>query len=313
MATPEPNGQMTEAEVNAMAASDAPEVTVAPPSGGTGAKVGSLTPGGKFIPAPGIAPDTNKLTPVESAEGEQPAEEEMVADENAEPLTLAIPSFVSMKEQTPEREAFVQEFAAIAPQVGLDAGVAQGLLDLAVDAATALSYTAPDEYTNHEDAMAAMTHAFGEAEAKNLVGRAQKYAASLGPSFQDWLDRTNLGNDVGVLTALALGPGLKQSPAQAQQSIEKLMKSEKYAKGDKLTTIVLHALSRIANRATAEPAKPPTRTLWNRQSPEVTEASRAEARAEAAKMMEKDGPLMNSGHRDHAAAVAQWHKLTAKL
>jgi hypothetical protein len=246
----------------------------------------------------------------QQAEGQQPS---------AEPFSLAVPGFVPLGEQTPEREAMLSEFSQIAPTVGLDAGVAQGILDMAVDAASVLDYQGADEYTNADDAFTAMTHVFGEEEAKNLVSRAQKYAASLGPKFQEYLDRTNLGNDVATLTSLALAAGLKQSREQAQASIEKLMGSEKYAKGDKLTTIVLHALSRIANREPAPARNPlaPSRTpspAQQQASRAAAEKQQADARAEAAKLIsDPSGALMNASHPEHAAALTKWNALVAKL
>jgi polysaccharide deacetylase 2 family uncharacterized protein YibQ len=46
----------------------------------------------------------------------------------------------------------------------------------------------------------------------------------------------------------------------------------------------------------------------------VREAAQAEARAKAAEMLaEKNGALMSSGHPDHAAALAKWQALVAKL
>ena len=228
-----------------------------------------------------------------------------------EPVQLAIPSFLPLAEQTPEREGFVAEFSQIAPQVGLDARTSQGLLDMVVDAATTLPYQGTDQYTTAEDTFDAMARLFGETEATDLTHRCQRYVTSLGPKVADYLDRTGLGNDVGVIVSLALaGTGwLKLSPAQAKESIDKLMKTENYAKGDKLTLIKLNTLSRIANATAPEAAYYEHKA---RNANAIKAASTETNRAAAAQMMaDRDGPLMNAGHPGHAEAVAKWHKLLA--
>jgi hypothetical protein len=310
MTTPDPNGQMTDAEFAALTVDPNPP-TVVPPEADflaksrrgetlTGKQIGSITPGGVF-------------TPAESAE-EPGAGEQQQAEASGEPYTLN--ANVPMKELTPEREAFISEFAQIAPSVGLDAGTAQGLLDMVVDAATTLTYQPADEFTTPEDAFKAMTQTFGEEAATDLVNRAQKYVKSLGPKVADYLDRTGVGNDVGTIVTLALaGTGwLKLTPAQAQESIAKLMKTKEWAAGDKLTQIKLHTLSRIASRAATSPQQQPIRAAQKSEQFAQASADASAARAEAAKMLaDSSGPLMNSGHKDHADAVAKWHALTAKL
>src|SRR4029453_16470591 len=76
------------------------------------------------------------------------------------PVELQVPSFVSLKEQTPERMEMVDSFSAIAPNVGIDAGTAQSLLDLAVDCATMLDYSKVVD-ANQDDARTQMEGLFG--------------------------------------------------------------------------------------------------------------------------------------------------------
>src|SRR5437899_475310 len=184
-----------------------------------------------------------KETPAEESAVEEAAAEE--APQQIESFELKVPEFIDTREITPERQGYVTEFQALAPEVGIDAVAAQGLLDVAVDAAVALDYQMDLTESTDVDAREAMTRLFGDENAKNMIDRAQKYAHARGESFLKYLDTTGLGNDPSVLVAMAFAHSgyLRQSPAQAQQQIEKLMKSDSYRAGDKLTLVKLHALS----------------------------------------------------------------------
>src|SRR5947209_8263169 len=73
---------------------------------------------------------------------------------SGEPYSLAIPEFVPMAKVTPEREAMVASFAALAPTLKIPAGTAQQLVDAAVDVATTIPYSVVElEYASPEDAM----------------------------------------------------------------------------------------------------------------------------------------------------------------
>src|SRR5207253_638223 len=136
---------------------------------------------------------------------------------------------------------------ALAPQAGIDSATAQGVLDVAVDAAVALTYSIDLGHTTPVDAQAEMNRLYGDKVAAGLITSARSYVKAR-PALREYLDSTGLGNDPAVLTALAFaGTGLLAStPAQAKDGIAKLMATPEYARGDKLTLVKVQALSRIA-------------------------------------------------------------------
>ena len=258
-------------------------------------------------PAAPVVPDA-PLTP------------EPVVEATSEPFDLKMPDFLPLAQRTDEREQFVQEFSQIAPDAGIDASTAQGLVDMIIDSGTALTYEAADEYTTAEDAFATMEQTFGPKVGRDLVNSAQKYVASLGPKVADFLDRSGMGNDVATLVSLALAQSgvFKLTPAAAQAEIETLMKTKEYMQGDKLTVIRLHTLSRIMGRDEASPTTKSGAALQGeataRAAAKATETAKGEARSAAMKMLsEKDGPLLNSGHRNHEKAVETYRALLARL
>jgi hypothetical protein len=146
--------------------------------------------------------------------------------------------------------------------------------------------------------------------------------------MQRYLDDTGLGNDPGVLTVLAFCEQglLTLKPDAAQQQINEIMKSPKYASPSRdskerlLEVAKLQILSRIAHRERSPAAVgrnplAPSRTPAQAQAGQAArETSQAQARAEAEAMLaEKNRPLMNSGHPGHAAALAKWQKLISIL
>jgi hypothetical protein len=251
---------------------------------------------------------------------EQQQQEEKPEGETADAYELQVPEFVSQKEVTEERQSYVTEFQQLAPEVGIDAATAQGLLDVAVDSAVALDYTANPEATA-EDARAEMTRLFGEKAAKGLIVNAQKYAHARGEAFMTYLDTTGLGSDPAVLVALAFAESkyFTYKPAEAQEQIQRLMTTPEYSKGDKLVQIKLHVLSRIAHGGQSENEQLAAAAQAKASERAVKPTTGADgkpvtdARTELATLMKKDSPLMQAGHRDHAAAVKRFHELAAKI
>jgi len=266
-------------------------------------------------PAPAATKETTEETPPAAEEQQPPAD-----GENAAPYELRVPEFVSQKEITEERQSFVAEFQQLAPQVGIDAATAQGLLDVSVDSAVALDYV-PKVDADRDDARLEMQKLFGDA-GKNLIKRAQIYAQARGSALQDYLDSTNLGNDPSVIVALAFAEAgyLTQTPEQAKENLSKVMASKEYLAGDPYTIVKVQVLSRIAHRGTqsandqlAAAAKSQAAKLAA-PKPAAGAQSDGDARATLAKMMsEKGGPLLNAGHPEHAAAVKKFHDLAGRI
>lgn len=202
------------------------------------------------VPAPAPAPEKPEVKP-ELVEGEQPEVGTSEPVVPAAPYELKVPDFIPLGERTPEREAYISEFAQVAAEAGLESrhpGLAQALLDQAVEAATTLGvYTAPDEHTTAEDAFQTMGQMFGK-DGAGIVADAQKTVRALGPQFAAYLDRTGLGNDPAVLVALSQAGYLGLSPEQAREQLAATMQTKEYRRGDKAMVLKVGALSRIANR-----------------------------------------------------------------
>lgn len=196
-------------------------------------------------------PDTKAV--VEPEKPVAPEPEKPVAGEPAAPHELTIPTFIPLSEQTPERSAMVEEFSRVAPSAGLNAETSQGLLDLVTDAATMLTYQPVDQHTTAEDTFAALEQTFGREAAVGIANRAQRFVAQH-KGLGDYLDRTGLGDDLGVVVSLSLAQQgvLAHTPEKAQAEISRLMQTDAYRRGDKQALLMIHALSRIANKGEAK-------------------------------------------------------------
>jgi len=262
--------------------------------------------------APAPAPEDGEAQP--EAEEQQQEQQQQSGD----PFELKVPEFVSAKEITEERQGFVTEFQALAPQVGIDATVAQALLDVSVDSAVALDYV-PKVDADRDDARLEMETLFGDA-GKNLIKRAQIYAQARGSAFQDYLDSTNLGNDPSVLVALAFAQSgyLTQTPEQAKEDLGKVMASKEYLAGDPYTMIKVQVLSRIAHRG-AQSANDQLAAAAKAQAakiaaPKPAAGAQAEGdvRAEISKLLDSKGPLLRGGP-GQAEAKARYFELLKKI
>ena len=288
------------------------------------------TPAPASTPAPQSSGRYDHLKKAAAKQQDEPPAEEQAEEQQQEeqpqaetvPHDLKVPEFVSAKEITPERESFVSGFAQIAPQAGIDAPMAQNLLDLAVDAATALPYQALDADADPEDARAAMYQLFGEENGKNLIQRAQLYTRARGDAFASWLDETGLGSDPAVLVSLAFAHAnyFSFTPAQAQEQISKITTSPEYQRGgDPLSTIKLHVLSRLVAKEAPSQEQQLAAAAKEMQAKRAAAAPAAaapaaaqDARAELAALMKQDS-LLNAGHPDHASAVKRFHQLASKI
>jgi hypothetical protein len=111
-----------------------------------------------------------------------------------------------------------------------------------------LQYVAADEHTTDDDARAQVIQMFGEENGTKLIRAAQKNVHALGPAVAEYLDRTNLGNDVAVLVALSQAGFNTLSPAKAKEALEATMKEKGFLQGDRRLVLKVAALSRVANR-----------------------------------------------------------------
>jgi hypothetical protein len=250
-------------------------------------------------------------------------EEEQPSDAR-EPHILAVPEWLPISEQTTERMAWVEDFSAVAARAGLDQNRSQQLLEAVIDFGTAVPYSIDLAYVTPEEAAQEMERMYGEGPAAALIASAKKYTKTLGPEVRAYLDRTGLGSDVATVSALAFaGDGwFEKTPAEADAAIRALMENPKSdhfsADSKKRLLAVAHVqiLSRIKYREVVDPNELLRQDVARRARPDedATAAQLAQARRESADMLaDRAGPLMNAGHRDHAAAVARFHELTARL
>jgi hypothetical protein len=271
-------------------------------------------------PAPVAAPAP---APAPAKPAEVVVEPEVVAEAEqgpAEPYSLVVPSFVPIAQLTPEREAHVAEFSQVAADAGLDTrypGMAQALLDQVVECASALEYQQGDEYTDAFDATATMHRMLGPERGAAIIKDAQQTVKALGSAFAEYLDRTGLGNDPAVLVALSQANFFMRTPEQARTELEATMRTKEYLAGDKLLVLKVHALSRVAARGETDTSAAAIAEMKARPAQAIADArpdSQASAKLEIAKMLgDPHGALMQSGHRDHAVALAAYQKLVSRL
>jgi len=233
--------------------------------------------------------------PAVVAEPEKPA----VA---AEPHALVVPNFVPFSEQTPERSAMVEEFSQVAPGAGLDAETSQGLLDLVTDAVTMLAYEAVDQHTTAQDTFDTLVKNFGQEVAAGIANRAQRYVAAH-KGLGDYLDRTGLGDDLGVVVSLSMAQEgvLKFTPEKAQAEVSRLMQTTAYRQGDKQVLLKIHALSRIASKGEAKKEQAQAKAV----AADVGKAAKAAVQAELQSLASKK--TLTEEER------ARWITLVAKL
>jgi hypothetical protein len=235
----------------------------------------------------------------------------------SEPLALVIPEFIPLAERTPEREAYVSEFQQVAADAGIKSDIAQGLLDHVVEVATTLQYDRPDPSGNamlglDDDVVARdqITRMFGAETGAQIIKAAQQTVRGLGPKVADYLNRTNLGNDVGVLVALAQTGYLYRTPETAREELAATMQSKAYARGDKLTVLKVAALSRIAHREEAEPTSAPAKPQMVRTGLMRT----VPADVHQQEMRDELATLAKKSHHDLTLAERQrWMELIARV
>ena len=286
-------------------------------------------------PAAAVVPEAAKITDETKYQPNViPSEEEVPAEESAAeevtygvpqaPYSLLVPEDVPLSAQTEDRMALVSGFQDVAAESGLPAGIAQALLNAAVDCASMIpSEGMEPQYRDEQDAEKDMINVYGYDIAKNVAGLAQRFSKSLGPKFQSWLNETGAGNDVSVITALAFaGQGVfKLSPAEAQARIDKYRSDPKSGwnstdqKRHRLAVAEVSILGRIAGRDADQFADS---TLPAKPKEEMVQLTRtggtATVKSEVAKMLSDPKNALNQAtHRDHAAAVQRYHELIARL
>lgn len=242
------SGFVAEAPASAPAAPAAPAAPIVPALAAEVKEEKVVTPEVKPEVKPGIKPEAEIKPEVE--------EQAEVREPSDVPVALQIPEFVSTKEQTPERQQYVQDFARLAPGSGLDGETAQGILEMITDAATLLPYEIEHQYVTPDEARAEMHTLFGEKQGRELLVAAQSYYKTLAPELQSYLDESGLGSDPSVLASMALAKGgwLKLSPVEAAATVQRLMKTPAWAAGDRLTMLKIHVASRMAERGEPAPS-----------------------------------------------------------
>jgi hypothetical protein len=260
-----------------------------------------------------------KQTPAE--EQPEPAGEQEHEQQQTEtqPFELQVPSFVDNRAITDERQSFLNDFSALAPQIGIAAPEAQALLDTVVDCASSFEYEARED-ASADDARLEVENLFGAERSKGLISQAQRYVASRGEAFQNYLDRTNLGNDPSVIVALAFaGAGWfdpkAATPEWAQKQLDEVMKSPEYGKGDRLALVKVHLLSRLVHKSERNQEQKlgaEVRTTPMSQEREAAATASTDVRAELAKLLSPKGPLL-SGGPEQAAHKARYFELLKKI
>ena len=262
---------------------------------------------------------------VVEGQGEQQEQEEQPRA-SGEPFQLEVPGDVPMRLVSDQVTETVTSFSGAAHQAGLSREIAQEMVDSFVDAASVLGVDSRFE-GDAEDTESTLRSLWGN-NYDATIKTVRANVRSLGENFAQYLEDSNLGNDPRALLALANLADYKLSAKAAQQELDRLMTTPDYSSPDKqkraLVLARVQVLSRVANRGSESPetrlntivkpkeVSPGTANFIADRVAKVTTAS--EARATVGKMMQdKRGPLMNSGHRDHAAAVKEYLALLAKI
>jgi hypothetical protein len=266
----------------------------------------AVAPAALVAPAPVAAPE-----PQPEVEQQQPEPEPQAPSGEPYELVANVPD----KYVDESRTEYLSSFSSLAPVVGIDAGMAQVMVDAFVEAAVTMpAYTFDAEHHDYVDCEREIVAQVGEEGAKNVITRAQRYAASVGPGFQAWLDETNLGNEPSVIRVLALAEtGLfKVSQGKAQEMLDKITSDPKgayYSSDSKLRlpeVVRVQVLSRIANRDAVDPFRQAAQEQQTRSSaPAASPDAVASARAELTKL---------AGQKSMSEADrARWIELTALI
>jgi hypothetical protein len=281
--------------------------------------------------------------PAEQGLAEAPSEgAELQPPPSAQPYDVQMPSYLPPNEHTDERTAWLDGFNAVAPRAGLDRTTAQALVEAMADVNTAMQYAL--DLTDTDGVERYLHMAWGE-EAPQILAKARAFVKRAGPELENFLSETYLGNDPGVLQALAYAQdGLfKLTKDQAAAELKKLTgdpKSKYYSLNtpERVRAVAkAQILGRLAYAGEGsdveavkagmqqqlaapeapakkpEPQRPP-HSLDRFRTPASAGTAQGTAHDEAMKMLaDRNHPLNDRNAKGHAEAVARFHQLTARL
>ncbi|MGH9202389.1 MAG: hypothetical protein ACRD2A_14270 [Vicinamibacterales bacterium] len=265
-----------------------------------------------------------EATPEETPETEEHAETDSGYTRSAvAPYALTLPADLTASDVPSDFEEQLGDFASVAAASGVQAPVAQKLVNAFVEARLDLPYArnlstddllAPDAM---ENASKYLRGHWG-ADYDSKLTAARKVVKDLGPRFKTWLVETGKGNDPAVLEALATyASGMfSLTRAQAGERLDKIMRSKEYlspkseTEGRKLAGTV-RALSKIVY---AEDAAPTSSTPRGFAAMKAKHASdKASAKAELDEMFKQGSALMDKRAPGHEESVRRMHRLVAVL
>jgi len=208
-------------------------------------------------------------------------------------------------------------FGEAAATAGIDARVAQRLLNVFVDSSQDVRIDGPLDTDVAERVM--RKHWQGDYDRQMALVRSAVGKLGIGA----WLDETGYGNEPGALLALArFGAGeLSISKSEAEKRLHKIMMTKDHPywkpgsqRDRKTITAEVRLLNAIVHEddapetVKARPARPDSPLGRIRESAATT------ARAQAKAMLsDRNHALNDKNHRDHAAAVQKFHELTARI
>jgi hypothetical protein len=208
-----------------------------------------------------------------------------------------------VSELSDTRAEWITQFSETAPAAGIAQPVAQALLDTVVDASA--HFNVAQDLTNAEEANTLLRSYVGDEAATTILGKAQAFVRSK-PKLGAYLDETGLGNDIGVLMALAMAADgvYALTPQKAQSELSRItsdQKSDYYSqdsKKRKLAVLRVGVLSRIVhgevdqekaalNAAFTQKATEKLKPAAE-QKPDAVQAARREA---AQMLSDRESPL----------------------
>jgi hypothetical protein len=208
-------------------------------------------------------------------------------------------------------------FGAAAATAGIDARVAQRLLNVYIDGTQDVRVDGPLDQDVAERTM--RRHWQGDYDRNMALVRRAVENLGIGA----WLDETGYGNEPGALLALArFGAGeLSISKAEAEKRLHKIMTTKDHPywrpgsqRDRKTITAEVRLLNAIVHEddapetVKARPARPDSPLT------RIRESTAATARAQAQAMLADRAHALNNRHDPgHGAAVKKWHELIARV
>jgi hypothetical protein len=252
----------------------------------------------------------------------KPSVSKTVTAADGDGYVLALPPDLPSIHFTEENLGLASEFAAVAKQSGMGQETAQRMLDTFIDLDAQIGQVGystgqetiydSDPSWDMDDAAKLMQQRWGS-EYPAKMAKVHATVKLLGPQFEEFLDRTGMGNRVAVLEALSLGADVRMTKESASKELAKIMGDPKHAywNGNKQAVARVGVLSRIAHEGSAQRASVPSRQVQQETAQKAE--SKTNDRAELSKLMERGSPLMEKNHPGHDAAVKRFHQLVAVL